>query len=127
MRYYKSIFEEDYLIPEELEYRFLELSNKLKRLGEDSDHDEAFLGYKILFLGEFKKYKVKFKKGDIWEKQTEKWFGNSPIGTKVKITNIKDSFIRYKHTKKKFGIQWTIGSYAYHLNKWSFLRIFRSI
>jgi hypothetical protein len=125
MIYYQSIFLKDYLIPDELEYRFVELNQKLRKLSEDSDHNEAFTGYKIVFQDEFKPYLVNFKKGDIWEKQTEEWLGNAAIGTKVKIVSIQESFIYYKHIKEIFGYQFGTG-YSYCLNKWSFLRIFRS-
>nr|QMP83036.1 MAG: hypothetical protein [Caudoviricetes sp.] len=122
MIYYK-FFQNDYFIPMELEQRFLELGNKVEKLGEDPDFIEAYRGYKIVFLDEFKKYRIKFRIGDIWEKQTEEWYGNAPRGSQIRIISIDGSFIRYRHIKRWLGIDWNVG-YRYYLNKWSFLRIF---
>lgn len=115
MRYYKA-FQNDYFIPDESEDRFLKLRNKIQKLGEDPEFIEAYRGYKIVFLDEFNKYNVVFKKGNIHQKQTEEWMANSPRGTKVKIVKVFDSFIRYRELNKWFGYT--------TLNKWSFLRIY---
>lgn len=115
---YNIAFGNDYYFPMELEDRFISLSNKITALFEDPDHHEAAIGYKIVFLDEFKAYKVYFPKRSSWKKKTDSWFGNDPQGTLVKIRKVKGSFIWYS---KGFFDQRNC------LNKWTFLGLFERV
>lgn len=120
--YYRDFSGGDYYIPKGMAERFDFLNDKLKTLISRGEI-ETVSGYRIVFGGEFGRYRVFFNVGDVWYKSTESWQGNAERGTLVRIKKVDDSFISYKLVRK-FGIYFSVGS-LYTLNKWSFLRIFK--
>lgn len=66
---------------------------------------------------------MEFKKGKIYKKQTESWFGNDEKGTEVVITDIKGNFIIHRRIKPFLLFKIKSGS-SMILNTWSFRRIY---
>lgn len=121
--YMRSVYNEDYFIPIDKLERFNFLNEKIERVSKDKDWSELYIGLGIQFKNEFKKYLVRFKRGQVWVKDTESWMGNDPRGTLIKIIGIDGQYIFYRKVKRVLGFKIGVGQ-KFCLNKFSFIRIF---
>nr|QMP83466.1 MAG: hypothetical protein [Caudoviricetes sp.] len=64
-----------------------------------------------------------FTKGEIYQKQTDSWFGNDKKGTEVIIIDITGNFVIYRRLKKFLFFKVKSGK-SMILNTWSFRRIY---
>lgn len=113
--YLKSYCMEDYYIPSELQEEFLYYTKKIRNSENIPDHIELYRGSIVAFNCRFKKYRAKFRIGQIWYKKTESWMGDDEKGSGVMICGMDSNFIFYK--RSLFGQR-------YCLNKFSMLRIY---